>query len=118
MAVNHIGKPPIASGETEPWAADIAAVASIPSIYCKVSGMVTEADHANWKVDDLRPYVQHIISSFGFDRIMWGSDWPVCLLAATYDRVLQAVLEAVGAMTPEQRTKLLSGNARAFYRLG
>ena len=117
MVVDHIAKPLIADRQMEPWATDISAVASIPGIYCKISGMVTEADHANWKVDDLKPYVQHVVEGFGFDRIMFGSDWPVCLLAASYDQVLQAALDAIGPMTPEQRAKFLSGNARAFYRL-
>ena len=118
MVVDHIAKPPIASGEMEPWATDIATVAVIPGIYCKVSGMVTEADLANWTVGNLRPYVQHVVKVFGFDRIMWGSDWPVCLRAASYKRVLEAALEAVGPMTPEQRAAFLGGNATTFYGLG
>ena len=117
MVVDHIAKPPIAAGVTEPWATGIAAVADIPGVYCKLSGLVTEADHERWTVADLKPYVDHVVEQFGFDRLMWGSDWPVCLLAASYDRVFSAAMEAVGDLTPEQRAGLLSKNATDFYRL-
>ncbi len=117
MVVDHIAKPPIAAGETEPWAANIAAVAEIPGVYCKLSGLVAEADHERWTAADLKPYVDHVVEQFGIDRLMWGSDWPVCLLAASYDRVLSAAIEAVGDLTPDQRTALLSRNATDFYRL-
>ena len=117
MVVDHIAKPLIAQGVMEPWASDIAAVAAIPGIYCKVSGMVTEADHARWSADELRPYVSHVIERFGFDRLMWGSDWPVCLLAATYDQVLRVALDAVGPVSDEERAKLMGRNAIDFYRL-
>ena len=117
MVVDHIAKPLIAKGVMEPWAADIAAVAAIPGIYCKVSGMVTEADHSNWRVNDLRQYVAHVVEQFGFDRLMFGSDWPVCLLAATYDQVLNAVIAAIGPMSDEDQAKVLGQNAIDFYRL-
>ena len=117
MVVDHISKPPIASGEMEPWATDIASVAAIPGIYCKVSGMVTEADHANWKPDDLKPYVRHIIDIFGFDRLMFGSDWPVCLRASSYDDVVGAALEAVGEISADDRAKFMGLNAIEFYDL-
>ena len=117
MVVDHIAKPPIASGEMEPWASDIAAVAAIPGVYCKVSGMVTEADHSGWTVDDLRPYVAHVVERFGFGRLMWGSDWPVCLLASNYDDVRLAAIDALGPMTAEDRDGVLGRNATDFYRL-
>lgn len=117
MVVDHIAKPPIATGEMEPWATDIAAVAAIPSIYCKVSGMVTEADHTRWKVEDLKPYVARVVELFGFDRLMWGSDWPVCLLAASYERVLSSTLEALGPISQDDMAKFLGRNAKEFYRL-
>jgi L-fuconolactonase len=117
MVVDHIAKPPIARGEIEPWATDMAAVAAIPGIYCKVSGMVTEADHTRWKVEDLKPYVARVVELFGFDRLMWGSDWPVCLLAASYERALSSALEALGPISQEDRAKLLGRNAMEFYRL-
>ena len=117
MVVDHIAKPPIAEGLTEPWAKDIAAVAAIPGVYCKVSGLVTEADHSGWTVDDLEPYVSHVVEVFGLDRLMWGSDWPVCRLAASYDQVLGAALEAVGDISDEERARVFSRNAIDFYRL-
>ncbi len=117
MVVDHIAKPLIAQQVMEPWASDMAAVAAIPGIYCKVSGMLTEADHRRWRVQDLKPYVAHVVSLFGFDRLMWGSDWPVCLLAATYDQVLHSALEAIGPLSQEDKAKLLGRNALEFYRL-
>ncbi len=117
MVVDHIAKPLIAAGEMEPWASDIAAVAAIPGVYCKVSGMVTEANHSGWTVDDLRPYVAHVVERFGFGRLMWGSDWPVCLLASSYDDVRLAAIDALGPMTAEDRDGVLGRNATDFYRL-
>ena len=117
MVVDHISKPPIAGGEMEPWATDIARVAAIPGIHCKVSGMVNEADHASWKPDDLKPYVRHIIDIFGFDRLMFGSDWPVCLLASSYDDVVGAALEAVGEISADDMAKFMGSNAIEFYGL-
>ena len=117
LVVDHVAKPLIASGTMEPWATDMAAVAAIPDVYCKLSGMVTEADHSDWSVEDLEPYVAHVVDQFGFERLMWGSDWPVCLLAAIYDQVLRAAVDAVGPMSDEQRAGLMGQNAVEFYRL-
>ena len=117
MVIDHISKPPIASGGMEPWATDVARVAEIPGVYCKVSGMVTEADHANWKYDDLERYVRHVVDIFGFDRLMFGSDWPVCLLASSYDDVVKSALEAAGDIGDEDRAKLMGRNAIDFYGL-
>ena len=118
MVIDHIAKPLIKDHVVEPWATDMASIASIPGVYCKVSSMVTEADHAGWTVDDLVPYVSHVRERFGLDRLMFGSDWPVCLLAATYDRVYEAALGALGPVTEEERAGFLGGNAARFYRLG
>ena len=117
MVVDHISKPPISTGEMEPWATDIAEVAAIPGIYCKVSGMVTEADQSAWKPEDLEPYVAHVLRVFGAGRLMFGSDWPVCLLAASYDEVLGAALQALGPVSDDDRAKILGGNAIDFYGL-
>ena len=116
MVVDHIAKPLIAAGEMEPWAADLAAVAAIPGIYCKVSGMFTEADQSGWTVEDLKPYVAHMVEHFGLDRLMWGSDWPVSLLAASYEQVLTVALDAVGPISEGDRAKLMGRNAIDFYR--
>jgi L-fuconolactonase len=117
LVVDHIAKPLIAGGVMEPWATDMASVAAIPGLYCKVSGMVTEADHSRWTADDLKPYVSHVVELFGYSRLMWGSDWPACLPAATYDQVLQAALDAVGPIPDDDSARLMGRNATDFYRL-
>lgn len=96
FVLDHLGKPPIASGALEPWATDVRALAAHPNTVCKLSGMVTEADPATWTVDDLRPYADVVLDAFGPDRLMFGSDWPVCGLAATYGQVLDAAAELIG----------------------
>ncbi|MFE2214331.1 amidohydrolase family protein [Streptomyces canus] len=88
FVLDHLGKPPIASGALEPWAADVRALAALPNTVCKLSGMVTEADLGSWTIDDLRPYADTVLDAFGPDRLMFGSDWPVCTLGATYAEVL------------------------------
>ena len=118
IVVDHISKPPIATGEIEPWAADIARVAAIPGIYCKLSGMVTEADHSAWTPEDMKPYAEHVLEVFGPGRLMFGSDWPVSLLAAPYEDVLAAALEAVRPQSAEDTALLMGGNAIDFYGLG
>lgn len=117
LVVNHIAKPLIAQGIKEPWASEIAEIAAIPGIYCKVSGIVTEANHSTWTVEDLKPYVAHIAEQFGLDRLMWGSDWPVCLLASTYEGVFNTYQEAIGPISQEEKAKLMGKNAADFYGL-
>ena len=90
MMLDHIAKPLIGDGVLEPWASDQVRVADIPNVYCKISGMVTEADQADWTVNDLKPYATHVVESFGFDRVMFGSDWPVCHFVASYQQALDA----------------------------
>jgi L-fuconolactonase len=99
FVIDHIAKPDIAHGDTtrkeqsDAWFAGIGELAAEPNVACKLSGMVTEADWANWTVDDLLPYARHILSEFGPERVMFGSDWPVCTLAATYDQVAATVAD-------------------------
>lgn len=96
----------------------MAVIASNPGIYCKLSGMVTEADHANWKQEDIDPYILHALELFGPKRVMFGSDWPVCLLAAGYDEVVDVLRGAVSGRLNEQEMEDLFGrNAAAFYKL-
>ena len=90
------GKPPIASGELEPWATAIRALAAHENVVCKLSGMVTEAAWDTWTVDDLRPYAEVVLDAFGPERLMFGSDWPVCLLAAPYAAVVAAAASSLG----------------------
>jgi L-fuconolactonase len=117
MVIDHIAKPPIASRLMEPWAKDLEAVSRIPGMHCKISGMITEADHANWTADDLKPYVQHVLSLFPAERLMFGSDWPVCRLAGSWKRVLAAFTQACGPVPQPLRNKILGETAIEFYGL-
>jgi L-fuconolactonase len=117
MVVDHIAKPPIASGRMDDWAEDMATVAKIPNVYCKLSGMITEADPRGWKAEHLQPYVAHVLKLFGPERLMFGSDWPVCTLAGSWKEVLAAFTQAIGPQPIEVREKLLGGTADRFYRL-
>ncbi len=117
MVIDHLGKPPIAGRRLNGWARDVEAVASIPQVFCKISGMITEADHDSWSAGDLRPYVAHVLAVFGPDRLMFGSDWPVCLLAGSWKQVLAAFTQAAGALPGPVRDKLLGDTAQRFYQL-
>ncbi len=117
MVIDHIAKPRIAAQVMEPWARDMEEAAKLPQVYCKVSGMITEADWPAGKADQLRPYVSHVMRIFGPDRLMFGSDWPVCMLAGTWKEVLAAFTQSVGAQPIEVREKLLGGTAQKFYRI-
>jgi L-fuconolactonase len=117
LVIDHLAKPYIKEKQFEPWARDIETAAQHPGLHVKLSGMVTEADHENWSSDDLLPYVQHVLRCFGADRCMFGSDWPVCLLAASWKEVLAGFTQAHGAMPAETRAKLLGETAQRFYRL-
>jgi L-fuconolactonase len=98
FVVDHLGKPPIATGELEPWASLMGELAGLENVACNLSGMVTEADPETWQAADLLPYVRTVVDIFGPDRLMWGSDWPVCLLAADYARVLDTTREVLGEL--------------------
>ena len=117
MVIDHMAKPAIARGEIDAWASDMERIAAIPQMHVKLSGMITEADWANWKAEDLRPYVQHVLKLFGPDRLMFGSDWPVCLSAGSWKEVLAAFTQAIGAQPMELRSKLLGETAQRFYGL-
>lgn len=117
MVIDHLAKPKIASKTMDPWTNDIAACAKIASMHCKVSGMVTEADPKHWTASDLRPYVQHVLHSFGPKRLMFGSDWPVCRLVTGWKQVLAACTQALGALPPADYARVMGGTAVGFYRL-
>lgn len=114
--VDHLAKPNIATGEWEPWRHDLAQLADYPGIYCKLSGMVTEARHRAWQSADFTPYVRHVLDVFGISRVMFGSDWPVCLLSADYAQTIH-VLEAAlpSEISASDREALFGGNALKFY---
>ena len=101
----------------EPWATDLANIADIPGVHCKISGMVTEADHSKWTASDLMPYVSHVVNLFGYSRLMWGSDWPACLPAASYGQVLKAAREAIGPISNNDKHSLMGSTAINFYHL-
>ena len=117
FVIDHLAKPPIAKNEIKEWSQALKPLASYPDVHCKLSGLVTEANWTSWKLDDLRPYVEHALELFGADRLMFGSDYPVCLLAASYDRVLDAFQEILEPLSDVDREKIFSNNAAKFYRL-
>lgn len=117
FVLDHVGKPAIANGEIEHWRANIQALAEFPNVSCKISGMVTEANHKTWIINDLQPYIDHIISSFGIQRLMFGSDWPVVNLAASYQKWVKALEATLKRMSENERNLFLSENAHRFYRI-
>jgi len=117
LVIDHLAKPPIARNQIKEWSQAFQPLARYPNISCKLSGLVTEADWNSWRTDDLRPFVDVALESFGADRIMFGSDYPVCLLAASYDRVLDSFQEILISLSDADRNKIFSQNAEKFYRL-
>jgi len=115
--IDHMAKPAIADGMIEPWLSHMKEIAKHPNIYCKLSGMVTEADHREWLPEHFTPYIRHMIELFGSERVMFGSDWPVCLLAASYDQTIAVLEQALPESWGEQERKQLFGeNAKEFYK--
>ena len=117
FVLDHLAKPPIASRSMEPWAALLAELASSPNVSAKVSGLVTEADWSAWTVQDLQPYVAHAVECFGPDRLMFGSDWPVCTLAASCTQVVDATSDLLNGLSPDERAAVFGGTARRTYSL-
>ena len=117
FVIDHIAKPPIRTGTYDAWAEAMAPFSDLDYVFCKLSGMITEADWSSWKPDDLVPYVERVVGWFGEDRLMFGSDWPVCLLAASYQEVFDAYRYALGDPGAGAREKILGENAIRFYRL-
>ena len=117
LVIDHLAKPPIARNEIKEWSQAFKPLARYPNITCKLSGLVTEANWHSWKTDDLRPFVNCALEVFGAERMMFGSDYPVCLLAATYDRVLDSFQEVLQYLSDADREKIFSQNAAEFYRL-
>jgi L-fuconolactonase len=116
--IDHLGKPEIRAGRMQPWRDLMSEVGLHPNVYCKLSGMVTEADYQNWDLEQLRPYADHVIEHFGPGRVMFGSDWPVCLLAASYEQVWSVARTLVRNRLGEGgEAAIFGGNAARFYRL-
>lgn len=115
--LDHIGKPDIKSGRLDPWRDELRELSKLENVWCKLSGLATEADHAKWTAADLRPYIDHVIECFGFDRVMFGGDWPVSTQATTYPRWVATVDEALQGCAPEELRKVYVTTAEAFYRV-
>lgn len=114
FVIDHLAKPLIRSREMDTWAKYIRQVARFPNVYCKVSGMVTEADIRSWRAEDFRPYLDVVADAFGTDRLMFGSDWPVCLVAADYKQVVEIVADYFPV---DAHVKIFGENATSFYHL-
>ena len=115
--LDHIAKPDIKAGLLDPWRAELRELSRIENVWCKMSGLVTEADHAKWKPADLKPYIDHVIACFGFDRVIFGGDWPVSTQACDYPRWVTTLDEALRGSTPDELHRLYVRNAESFYRI-
>ena len=115
--IDHIAKPYIKDGLTDEWKKDMLSIAQYPNVHCKISGMVTEADMRNWKQADFTPYLDAVMEAFGINRVMFGSDWPVCLAAGSYKAVAGIVKNYFAGFSAEEQQLFFSKNASAFYHL-
>ena len=117
FVLDHISKPLIKAGALDPWQEDLTALASQPNVWCKISGMVTEADHKHWKYEDFLPYLDTVMKAFGTERIMLGSDWPVCRLAGEYNEVMDIPARYFEKLDPAEKEKIFSLNCLDCYEL-
>jgi L-fuconolactonase len=117
FVLDHISKPDIKTGNIDQWKKDISALGQFQNLYCKISGMVTEADWKAWKKENFKPYMDVVVETFGVDRIMFGSDWPVCLVAASYDEVVGIVEDYFSSFSKNEKDKFFGLNAIEFYNL-
>jgi len=117
FVLDHLAKPPIKSGAIDVWARGIQGLAAFSNVYCKVSGLVTEADWQAWKPEDMRPYLDLVFECFGPSRLMTGSDWPVCTVAGSYSRVMNLTKDYLGKYAEKERNGVLGENAATFWRL-
>jgi L-fuconolactonase len=117
IVIDHLAKPYIKNGEIAVWKQQLAACASFENVWCKLSGLVTEADWKNWKPHELTPYLEVALECFGPNRLMFGSDWPVCLVAASYQRVVSNIEDFIAALSSEEKRNIMGENAVRFYNL-
>ena len=117
FVLDHLAKPPIKSGSIDAWSRGIRRLAAFPNVYAKLSGLVTEADWQSWEPENIRPYLDVAFDCFGSARLMIGSDWPVCTVAASYSTAMEAVKNYLDQQTSEVRTAVMGGNAQRFWRL-
>lgn len=117
FVVDHLAKPYIKRGEIEPWKSDMEELALYQNVCCKVSGFLTEADWHNWRTDDFTPYLDVVFNAFGTNRVMYGSDWPVCVVAGGYNRAFEILQLYLSKFRPEEQELFFGGNAAKFYNL-
>jgi len=117
FVLDHMAKPPIRDRQIDAWASGIRRLSEMPNVYCKLSGLVTEANWKSWTREDIIPYLDFALESFGPDRLMIGSDWPVCLVAASYGEVIRMVKDYISERVPERAGDVMGGNAQRFWRL-
>jgi len=117
FVLDHCGIPNIREHELDPWRDHIRDIAALPNVACKISGVIAYGDPVNWTVNDLRPYVEHAIENFGWDRVVWGSDWPVCTVAANLGRWVAATHELLEGTSEDEKERLFEQNARRIYSI-
>jgi L-fuconolactonase len=117
FVIDHIAKPDIKAGNISSWKKDIQEIAKAENVSCKISGMVTEADWSSWKADDLKPYLDVIFENFSTDKLMFGSDWPVCNVASNYNVIVKTMEDYMIQFSVQEQNKIWSENAKMFYRL-
>ena len=117
FVLDHLAKPPIKSGSLQPWERGIRALAGFPNVFCKLSGLVTEADWQQWKPEHIVPYLDVAVECFGVERLMIGSDWPVCTVAASYSRAMAVVKDYIDRQSLPAQEAILGGNAQRFWKL-
>ncbi|MBX2893048.1 MAG: amidohydrolase family protein [Saprospiraceae bacterium] len=117
FVLDHLGKPDIRGGLLEPWATHIRALGQFENVFCKISGMVTEADWGDWSAETFKPYLDTVTEAFGTERLMFGSDWPVCLVAGEYEQVKSLADNYFAAFSSKEKAAIFGGNAVGFYQL-
>jgi L-fuconolactonase len=117
IVIDHLAKPSIKTGEKTQWELNMAAMATFNNVHCKLSGMVTEANWTSWTKETFFPYLDELFETFGPERLMYGSDWPVCLVAAAYEKQLEIILDYVDRLTPNEKKLVMGENAIRFYNL-
>lgn len=117
IVIDHIAKPNIKKGESENWKKEIKAMAQYPNVYCKISGMATEAHWNSWTMDTLKPYIDTVVEAFGTERIMFGSDWPVCLVASSYEKWLKGLQNYFNTFSINEQEDFFANNAIKFYKI-
>ena len=117
FVIDHLAKPHIKKKEIKEWTSDIESIAKLPNVWCKLSGIVTEADWKGWQKEDFRPYMDVVVNAFGIDKIMFGSDWPVCQVAASYSEVVEIAKDYFSTFSNDEQEKVFGGNASSFYNL-